>query len=259
MKKVLVIKVGSNVVAENGGVSRSALKLIARQVLQAREYGYDVVLVSSGAVACGKKFITDFIGNNTESQQIASAYGQPLLMQCWQEVFGELGMAKVGQCLETHDAFKNGIALKAIQNILADGGVPIINENDAVNTEELLSLKKGGDNDMLAVIIASKLQAEKLILLTDVDGLYASLNDADANKVMHEIKEMTDEILALAKLLNSDRETGMEAKLKATKYAMKCGVDVWIANGHQDVILDILVGKKIGTHCVAKKEKGERK
>jgi len=252
MKKILVVKCGSNVVAENGGVSKNTLKLIAQQVLQAREHGYDVVLVSSGAVACGKKFVANFVDDDVKSQQVASAYGQPILMQCWQEVFFELGLSKVGQCLETHIAFQNGMALKAIKNILADGGVPVVNENDAVNIEELLSLQQGGDNDMLAAIVASKMQAEKLILLTDVDGLYASLENRQTDKVIHEITEINSEILALAELLISDRSTGMGTKLQSAKYAVESGVDVWIANGRKEVILDILAGKQIGTHCVAK-------
>jgi len=251
-KKVIVLKVGSNVVTTNGGVSLEILRLIARQVASAREQGYAVVIVSSGAVSCGKVLVTDFRDDidNIAGKQVAASYGQPLLMQCWRQVFLELGIEKVGQCLETHDAFENGTAVRAIQNILIDGGVPIINENDAVNTEELRVLQKSGDNDQLSAIVAEHLDARRLIMLTNVDGLYRPVdNRLELVPVLHEI---TDEVLTWVGLLPTDRETGMRSKLIAAGQSMAKGIDVWIANGFKEVVPQILAGEQVGTRCLSR-------
>ncbi|PIR92292.1 hypothetical protein COU01_02410 [Candidatus Falkowbacteria bacterium CG10_big_fil_rev_8_21_14_0_10_44_15] len=250
MKEVLVVKCGSNVVADDGEVRPDTLKLIAGGIIFARECGYDVILVSSGAVACGKKLVSGF-SDDVKSKQVAASYGQPLLMRYWRQAFAEFGMIKVGQCLETHDAFQNGTAAQAIKNILSDGGMPIINENDAVNTEELLTLEKGGDNDALAVIVAQKLGAPKLIFLTTVDGLFRPVNGGlELVPVLHKIDS---EVLSWTDLLPAQRSTGMLSKVYAAQKASMVGIDVWIGNGLKAAIPQILFGEIICTRIVAEK------
>jgi len=250
-KKVVVIKIGSNVVTENGGVSLEVLRLIAKQVVHARAKGYDAIIVSSGAVSCGKKFVTHV--DNIVLHQVAAAIGQPILMQHWAEVFAEFTII-VGQFLETHKAFENPGVISLLQTALDCGIVPVINENDAVSTEEMKKFFGHGDNDMLAAIVAAKLNAAALILLTNVDGLYASLEDMRAGKVISCIPEINEEILKLAGLLNSDRPTGMGPKLLAARHTTEHGIHVWIANGFKEVVPQILAGGQVGTHCLPRRK-----
>jgi glutamate 5-kinase len=247
-KKIVVIKVGSNVVAPHGKVSLIVLQSLAQQVACARTQGYAVIIVSSGAVSCGKKFVMGM--DDMAFYQAAAAVGQPILMKHWADAFAEYNIT-VGQFLETHEAFENPDVVALLRTSLKYGIIPIINENDVMSSEEMRQLQKCGDNDKLAAIVAIKLQAAALILLTNVDGLYASVEDIQARKVIACIPEINEDILALANLLNSGRPTGMRPKLLAARQVTEQGIPVWIANGFTpDIVPKILAGEPVGTHCL---------
>lgn len=252
MKKIIVVKCGSSVVAQNGGVSAVVLERIARQVIEVQGKGYGVVIVSSGAVACGKGHVDGF-DNSPVHQQVAAAYGQPVMVAAWTTAFAQHSCHKVAQCLVTRADCHRDTTVESIVNIIADGGVPVINENDAVSREELRAFRCGSDNDRLAALIACRLKAEKLIFLTDVDGVYCpNMFDGQERSVLVPvIAAITDEVIGWGGLLESDRPTGMTRKLYAARKATAQGISVWIANGGKEVIPAILNGGVAGTYCPA--------
>jgi len=254
MKQRIVVKIGtSTLTAGTSSISRGKMEDIARQLVRLMPV-YDIVLVSSGAVATAKQFIRNGWKNIVQSKQAMSAIGQPKLMQLYSEVFGDFDI-RIAQCLMTYGAFENEDSrkntLNTINELLDHGYIPIINENDTVAIEELIL----GDNDKLSALVATLLSADKLIIASDIDGLY------DKNPHIHQDAKLLPEITDLATIKQYIQEKnnglgtgGMTTKISAVEICFSHGIDVFLVNGgRQNFIEDSLKGTIPFTRFLARK------
>lgn len=246
-----VIKIGTSTLThDNGSVNLRRIEALCRIVSDIINSGEEIILVSSGAIGMGvgklglKSRPSDIAG-----KQACAAVGQCELMYEYDKLFGEYNHT-VAQILLTAPDLACDVRREKFENtverLLDLGVLPIINENDTVATEEIVF----GDNDTLAAKVAVTVEADLLILLSDIDGLYTSdpHKNSDA-RLIGEVREITDDIMALAGKAGSDRGTGgMETKLKAAKIATEAGCDMIIANGSApELLYDIVEGKSVGT------------
>ncbi len=244
MKKI-VVKIGTKVIAsKDKGIDRERIKDLAGQISDIQKNGPKVLLVTSGAIGAGmwvlglKKRPTDL-----SELQAAAAIGQNYLMQIYSEYFMENGHV-VGQILLTQEDFndrKRYLNIRhTINALLAHNAIPIINENDTVATEEI----KCGDNDRLSSLVVDLCGADRLILLTDVDGLL----DPDGN-VIRRVTKITPKLLGLAGKSRCDLGTGgMASKIESARNVMNAGIECVIANGKKKGILaKIMAGQEAGT------------
>jgi glutamate 5-kinase len=258
--KRVVIKIGTSTLSTNDGVNRDYIRSLAQQVAWLIGTGRQVLIVSSGAIGMGAKQLK-IAGHVTdmELRQACAATGQPLLMHAYHEAFADVGLT-VSQVLvtaEVLDRRKTYLNLRnAIESLLNLGTVPIINENDCVSTDEIGTAF--GDNDKLSALVASKIDADLLIMLTDIDALYdKDPRKHDDAKALPQVQEITDEIIKAAGKKGSDHSTGgMKTKLAAAKIASTAGCRMILADGSQvDVIQKIMSGTEIGTVFAADKQK----
>ena len=231
-KPRLVVKVGtSTLTAGTNRISRGKIEDIARQFVELQAE-YDIILVSSGAIATARQFV-DINGwsNVVHSKQAMSAIGQPKLMQIYSEVFSDFGL-RVAQCLMTYRDFENEESKvntrNTIRELLAHNYIPIINENDTVAVEEVVL----GDNDKLSALVATLIDADRLIIASDIDGLFTSNPNFD--KEAEFIAEVTD--LDVVKNYVQERENGlgtggMTSKISAVKICFENGIKVYLVNG----------------------------
>lgn len=248
-----VLKVGSSLLAADGGglTPRFALGLaqfVSANVLAGRE----VVIVSSGAVAAGRAIVPKAAeaGAAMAARQALAALGQAQLIGLWQRFFER----PVAQVLLTHDDLRNRRrylnARATLNELLALGALPVINENDTVSVDEL----KLGDNDNLAAIVAALVDADALFIATDIDGLYTAdpRSNPDARPI-NEVTELTPEILAMAGGSGSAVGTGgMHTKLQAAAKAGAAGIDTFLFNGRSgDVVRGMAQGRLHGTRLHA--------
>lgn len=243
-RKRLVLKLGSSTLtAETERISRGKIEDIARQITQL-ETDYEIILVSSGAIAAARHFIEVNNWQGLQSKQSMAAIGQPLLMQIYQEIFRDFGI-RSAQCLLTYRDFSNPVAeentRKTLNDLLANGYLPIVNENDTVATEEL----EFGDNDKLSAYVAGLLDADILVLASDIDGLFSSNPHTDSAAGF--IDEVND-LAAAGKMVDersSDLGTGgMTSKLQAAEVCQQYGVEMWIVNGGRvNFLTDAIAGK----------------
>jgi len=243
----LVVKVGSSVLTDaKGQPDVNRLKQVARQLAACVSQGREVVLVSSGAIACGMaKLSLRRRPKEIAQLQACAAIGQGELMRLYTQAFAEYGLT-VAQVLLTQvdlaDRIRCRNAKNTLQTLLARKVVPIINENDVVAVEEITF----GDNDRLAALVACLIRAELLVMFTDVDGL---LEDG---RLIERLDRLDHAHHVLA--LGQSRETttgGMASKLAAARIARHSGIPFVIANGTKpDVLLDLLEGKPVGTLIV---------
>lgn len=266
--KRIVIKVGSSVIATYRMKPRTAhLRSLVEQICTAARENKEVVLVSSGAIVLGLGAL-NLRSRPTDlaSLQAIAAIGQTILMNKYIGFFRKNKM-NCAQVLLTWDDFDNrgrfNNARSTFQAMLERGIVPIVNENDTVSTEEI----KFGDNDKLSALVASLVQADLLLILSDVEGLF-DLKSKE-KKIFEEIKEITGDIeSAVSETIpfpSSKAEQtakkhlsrgGMSAKLEAIKIATHAQIPCVIANGEtEDVLLRILKGERLGTFFVEKEEK----
>ncbi|MBE7047914.1 MAG: glutamate 5-kinase [Ruminococcaceae bacterium] len=252
--KRIVVKVGtSSLTYSTGQIHLRHIELLARVLADLNHEGREVVLVSSGAVSVGRSKIGLTERPKTlREKQAASAIGQSELMSIYSKLFGEYGCDVAQVLLTKHvieDPQRKENAITTFNTLLEWGVVPIVNENDAISTEEL---KYGdfGDNDSLSAMVACLIEADLLIILSDIDGLYSAdpRTNEDA-ELISEINEITDDLLQIAGSAGSARGTGgMITKLTAAKTVMAAGINMVIANGQNPTIIyDILDGKQIGT------------
>ncbi len=247
----VVIKVGSSVLSsESNQLDKARLKEIISQVCWLKKQKIEVVIVSSGAIACGMHLLgyKERPFAVMESSAVA-AVGQTQLMHTYEDLFRESGLL-TAQILLTSDGLQNRTrylnARNTILNLLEKGNiVPIVNENDAVVTDEI----KFGDNDKLSSLVATLIDAQLLIILSDVDGLYD-----DRGNVIGQISEIDDCIGKLAG--DTSKKTsvgGMITKLEAARIATNAGIAMVIANGRRnDVLAKIVKNEKIGTWFLPK-------
>jgi glutamate 5-kinase len=231
---------------------------IAAQVFELREQGKEVILVSSGAIGVGLYEL----GISPKPREIplrqaAAAVGQSILMQYWSEAFSKYGI-KVAQILLTYDFYSDRVSYLNLRNsistLLEYGVVPIINENDCTCTNEIEAIF--GDNDKLSAMVASKIDADLLAILSDIDGLFDKnpKTHSDAS-LLSIVEKITPEIESYGGDPTSFKGVGgMRTKIKAAKICSMAGCYVLIANSEiKDVILRILAGEEIGTLFLAER------
>lgn len=230
MKTRVVIKVGSLVVTdEEGGISQAKIKGIVEELIILINSGYAPILVSSGAINSGRRFVREPEEKKMmiSFQQAAAAIGQPLLMQAYVENLAKYD-AHCGQILVTHEDFKERKRFLNIRNtinrLIENNILPIVNENDTVSFEEITV----GDNDQLAVMIAEATDAEKLVLLTEADGLF-NKNPKESDAVRFDTVDFKDDFSGVKfAAKTSVGRGGMDTKLKAIRKLTPNGVDVII-------------------------------
>lgn len=259
-KKRIVIKIGSSSLQhkETGDLDYTKLDVLVRELCDLRNQGKDVILVTSGAIAVGKKaipFKEDKGDNPIAVKQAYAAVGQARLMMTYQKIFAEYNQV-AAQILMTKNTIVDNLNRFNAQNTFAElfklGVIPIVNENDTVATYEI----EIGDNDTLSAIVAALVKADLLILLSDIDGLYTDdpRKNPQANYI-EIVEELNDELMEMGKAsTGSDSGTGgMNTKLQAAQIAHSTGVDMVIANSRDiKVIHRILDGNNIGTLFLAK-------
>ncbi|MDO7905015.1 glutamate 5-kinase [Paenibacillus sp. JX-17] len=231
MSARIVIKIGSSsLTGDEGGLNERAISYFASEIASLYKAGYEVLLVTSGAVAAGFREIGYlFRPTLLHEKQAAAAVGQALLMQAYRQAFGSHGI-RSAQILLTRNDFHSrkrmGNASMTVEELLRHGVIPVFNENDTVSVDEL----KFGDNDMLSALVANMVKAQHLIIITDIDGLYT----ADPRKHPHaqrldRIEVITEEIHLLAGGSGSSVGTGgMRSKVEAAKVATRGGVPVFV-------------------------------
>ncbi len=235
--KRIVVKIGSALLVEaNTGEVKSAwLSSLIDDLATARSGGADIIVVSSGAIALGRRTLGLPKGKlRLEESQAAAAVGQIALAQAWSEAFRtkKIVAAQVLVTLtDTEERRRHLNARATLTTLLAQGAVPVINENDTVATSEI----RYGDNDRLAARVASMMSADCLVLLSDIDGLYSGPPDRAGATFVPEVREITPEIEAMAgKPVSGVGSGGMVTKIEAGKIALGAGCNMVIASGHED-------------------------
>jgi glutamate 5-kinase len=249
--KRIVVKVGtSSLTYPNGSIHFSQMEKLVRQLAELSHQGYEVVLVTSGAIGAGVGLLNlPQAPTLLPEKQAVAAIGQLHLMHLYQKFFSEYGK-RIGQILLSKDDILNKKrsqnARNTFDSLLNYGAIPIVNENDAVVVDEI----KVGDNDTLSAYVAQLIQADLLILISDIDGLYTDNPRTNPSAVkLDEVSEITDSIINLAKGSGSSLGTGgMATKLKAAKIAHDCGTHMIIANSFEPQVLTrIMSGETLGT------------
>ncbi len=251
----VIIKIGSNIIADEKGLNQRRIASIVAEIAKIHAQGHEVVVVSSGAVAAGMKRLgLKSRPSDIKHKQAAAAVGQSALMWIYEKYFAKHGV-KVAQILLTRDAFYDRAryinAKNTILTLLDYQVIPIINENDSVSIDEI----KFGDNDQLASLVAGLCDSQRLIILSDVDGLYTKdpkrFKDA---RLIETVEEITPELEAIAEITSSRYGTGgMYSKLMAAKRAMDYGITTNIINGNiRGLISKIINGQRCGTEFIPK-------
>jgi glutamate 5-kinase len=245
MKKKLVIKIGSSTLtSETDRISRGKIEDIARQIEVLRNE-YDIVLVSSGAVAAANQIINaNRWTKDVKSKQAKAAIGQPILLQIYNEVFRDFEI-RTAQCLLTYNDFERLTSRKNTKNtineLLNHGYIPIVNENDTVSVQEIVV----GDNDKLSAHVASLIGADLLVLVSDINGIYTK------NPHLHKNAKLIVEVSDLKKVEQfiEERDSklgtgGMTTKLEAAQLCFENQVEMYIVNGKENnFLVDVLSGK----------------
>ena len=256
--RLIVVKVGTNgITTSDGKLDQQEMQNLASQIAVATKQGDKVVLVTSGAVAAGiAELEIPPKPKDVAFQQAAAATGQSVLMAMYRELFKQFGL-KVAQILLTAEDLSNRASYvhtcDVLSVLLKIGVVPIINENDVVSVDELMRTEgykvNFSDNDILSVLVAGAVCADLVIILSDVDGVYT----ADPSQPGADLIKTVDTITADFKsALNGKSKLGrggIQSKIKAAEIATSCGIPVVIANSRREnVIIDILAGKDVGTY-----------
>jgi glutamate 5-kinase len=256
--KRIVIKIGtSSLSREDGSFNRRLTEDIAKQVAKLGKMGKTVIIVSSGAIGIGcEELKMKARPREIPLRQAAAAVGQNILMQEWMTAFNKFDL-KVAQILLTYEAFSNRMTYLNLRNsisaLLEAGVVPIINENDPICVHEIEATF--GDNDKLSAMVAIKVEAELLILLSDIDGLYNKnpKKNEDA-RLISIIEKITPEIESYGGSPTSMKGVGgMRTKIEAAKITSIAGCHMVIANSNvDDGVMKIVQGENIGTLFLAK-------
>ncbi len=254
----IVVKVGTSTLAHAGGrLNIRHTEELCKVLSDLKNADHELILVSSGAIGMGMgKLSLASRPTDIPTKQAAAAVGQCELMYTYDKLFSEYHHT-VAQLLLTGSDFKNEERHLNFRNtllrLLELGALPIVNENDTVATEEI----KVGDNDTLSALVATSVEADLLILLSDIDGLYTADPHKDKNAVLlSTVTEITPEIMALGGDSDSGLGTGgMATKLSAARLCTENGCDMVIANGATPALLyEIVEGKEVGTRFLARKE-----
>ena len=253
----LVVKVGtSTLTRDTGSLNLQNMERLARVLSDLEGMGYQVVLVSSGAIGIGtKKLRLDARPTELRMKQATAAVGQCMMMHIYDKLFAEYNRT-VAQILLTGEDVDAPVRSEHLHNtfeaLLELGVIPVVNENDSVSSAEIETgqCKVLGDNDTLSAMVARLCGADLLVLLSDIDGLYNAdpRKDPEA-KLIHLVTKVTPELRAAAGGAGSWRGTGgMAPKLNAAELAMEAGIGMVISNGSRPEDLDGIVdGEEIGT------------
>ena len=252
--KKIVVKIGTNVLTNREGtLDLGIIKNLVRQITEIKRRGKDVIIITSGAIGSGMKELQlKKRPENVVMQQVCAAIGQHILMTNYQSLFKKSSI-KVAQILLTYKDFSNKKTFNYLRNslnkLLELGAVPIINENDPISIDEICP--SFGDNDALSALITSKIGADLLVMLTDVDGLF-NTNPTNKNAtLLKEIKNIDKNIISIGGKPNGLGIGGMKTKIKAAKLATKAGATVVIANGRKNSVLTkILNNEDVGTFFI---------
>lgn len=264
IKNRIVVKVGTSTLTnENGKNNLSSFERIARVVSDVQNKGFEVILVSSGAIAVGaNKLRMKSRPETMREKQAAAAVGQCSIMYLYDRFFGDYDKTTAQILLNAED-IENEEKKENLANtfsaLLEMGVVPVVNENDSVSYTEIESKERlFGDNDMLSAVVAVLCRAKTLVILSDIDGLYDCDPRLHPNaKLIERVEKIDEELFSLAGGAGSRRGTGgMKTKLGAARLACNSGADTFIINGKRpQAIFDILDGKSVGTRfCGVKKE-----
>jgi glutamate 5-kinase len=269
--KRVVIKIGTNILTKDEGIDAGYVGQVAGQVNSLLKMGKQVVIVTSGAIGmgAGQLKLSNKPGD-VRMRQACAAIGQPMLMAEYRKGFEQFGVT-VAQVLLTAEVLNNRKTYLNLQNsietLLKLGVVSVLNENDSISTDEIggapsTSLKTSfGDNDRLSALVASKIDADLLIILTDIDALYDKdpKKYADA-KPIDTVFEITEEIIKSAGGKGSKFSAGgMKSKIEAAKIASNAGCKIVLANGRaENVIERIIAGETIGTLFLPKRKLSNR-
>ncbi len=254
-KKRIVVKIGTSSLSyPNGRINFHQIEKLAEVLSHLRKKGMQVVLVTSGAIGVGAARIgMTQKPRELNRKQALAAIGQAELMRMYQKFFEEHDQL-VAQVLLTKDVVtiprRNQHARRTLDRLLDMHIIPIINENDTIATYEI----EFGDNDTLSAIVATLIEADLLIMLSDIDGLYSADPRTESNaEIIHSVFEITPELEQLASGAGTSFSTGgMVTKIAAAKMCLEAGLDCIITSGSEpSVIFDVLEGKKVGTHFVA--------
>ena len=255
--KRIVIKVGTSTLThENGKINLARVDKLSEVLSDLMNQGLELILVTSGAVGLGmNKLKLDSRPKNIRERQAAAAVGQSELMHLYSKFFSEYGHI-VGQILLTKDVidqeYSRSNVINTFETLLEKGIIPIVNENDSVSTDELEynDHHTFGDNDTLSAIVSNLINADLLILLSDINGFY----DDDPNinkqaKLIHEVHYINQEIQSSAKgVINNKGTGGMATKINAAKICLDAHIKMIIAQGKEPQILyKILKGEQVGT------------
>ena len=265
----IVIKIGSNLITENENIlNYEVIKNLCNQIAAIQKDHNQVIIVSSGAVAAGSQYLSKFekeikINNNSIVQkQLLASIGQPILMNAYEKYFSQSSIM-ISQALLSREDFENRLGYLNIRNTLSEllslNVIPIINENDVVSTEELID-RAYGDNYRLSAMVSNAIDADLLILLGTIDGLYTSDPNIDQKATKIGIVEnITDEIINYAQgSIDGIGSGGMASKIQAANISINSGTEMYIASGlENDVIKRIISGEIIGTKFLSKQSLNE--
>jgi len=277
--KRIVVKIGTNILTKNSGIDAAYVRRVARQINSLLKTGRQVVIISSGAIGMGRGQLSGYqsirpsgtregqsglVGRvkDIKMRQACAAIGQPLLMAEYRKSFARYGVT-VAQVLLTAQVLNNRRTYlnlrNSIETLLELSVVPILNENDSVSTDEIGSAF--GDNDKLSALVASKIDADLLIMLSDIDALYDKnpRKFADARPI-HTVFEITADIIRNAEGRGSKHGTGgMKTKIEAAKIASNAGYRIVLADGRlKNIIGRIIAGEEIGTVFMPKRKLSNR-
>ncbi|MDO7135634.1 glutamate 5-kinase [Algibacter lectus] len=250
-KQRIVIKVGTNVMTnKDNRIVRPVLRRLVKQIAELYERDIMTILVSSGSAIAGKEVLgKSKIKDKTVRRQVYSSIGQPRMMRLYYDIFHDYGM-KCAQVLPTKRDFSPGVhrqnMINCCEGLLSEGVIPIANEDDAVS----VTMSMFSDNDELASLIAQLINADKLIILTDIDGLYTGHPEAESSDLIKNVDPGDD----LNKYIQDNNKGegegrgGMGSKLDYAQQTAANNIPTFIANGKSDnTIIDIIDGKAVGT------------
>ncbi len=257
--KLVVVKVGTrSLTNDEGSLDLDEMRGLVDQIAEATRRGFRIILVTSGAIASGiAELGVKPNPNDIVFRQACAAAGQSILMAHYRELFGRYGL-KVAQVLLTEQDLSNRISYlhtcNVLDRLLQLGVVPIINENDVTSVNEIIPVMKGfkvnfSDNDILSVLIANATEADLVVLLSAVDGLYSKNPNKPGAQLIPIVEKITPELKDAAEGKNRLGRGGMKTKIEAAEIAVRSGTPLVIANSRKPhVLLDILDGKGVGTY-----------
>ena len=240
--KRIAVKVGSNVLTRpDGRLDLARMAALVDQIAELRHRGIEVLLISSGAVASGRGALPMLKDEKSvTSRQLFAAVGQAKLIEHYYDLFQEYGIT-VGQILTTKENFTNETLhanqMRCMTAMLDNGVVPVINENDTVSVEELMFT----DNDELSGLVARMMEAEILVILSNVDGVFTGNPDEPGSELIHDVYPDDDYSSCISGTKSQYGRGGMMTKMKTALGVAADGIEVRIANGRrQDVLIEVL-------------------